>query len=103
ASYKLDCIGKTRSLKPCIAMLSSATANASKDKSKASTSAPGNAWAQAMAIQPLPVHKSRIRFGALDSQGVNCLSINSAMGERGTNTRSSTTKGKPAKYAFPVK
>ncbi|MNJ67601.1 hypothetical protein D3C77_637870 [compost metagenome] len=72
-----------------------ATSSAAKDRSLSTTSAVGNAVAQAIPMQPEPVHRSRMRVGTAGNQGSNCWAISSAMGERGISTRSSTTNGKP--------
>ena len=72
-------------------MLIAATASASSLTSVASTCAAGMASALAIAMQPDPVPMSRMRrifSGAI--HGWNCASMSSAIGERGTSTRSST-------------
>jgi hypothetical protein len=59
--------------------------------STASTRARGNAFAAASAMQPEPVPRSRMRSTRRASiQGANRWSSNSANGERGISTRSST-------------
>ena len=64
--------------------------NDNSEISTASTSASGKAYAQAIAIHPLPVHRSRICCGSCAKYALKLSFINSAIGERGTNTRSST-------------
>ncbi|MCY1451138.1 hypothetical protein D9M71_679920 [compost metagenome] len=82
-------------------MLRLATSSASNDRSASTTSASGKAWAQAMPMQPEPVHRSRMRAGVPLSQGAKWRSISSAIGERGTSTRSSTQYGWPQNQASP--
>ena len=63
--------------------------------------APAAPAAQAMPMQPEPVHRSRMRAGSAGSHGEKWRSISSAIGERGTSTRSSTMNGSPQNQASP--
>ena len=58
----------------------SATFNASTERSTASTSASGKASAVAIAIQPLPVQRSKIRLGSDFKSGANLSWINALIG-----------------------
>ncbi|MCY1185882.1 hypothetical protein D9M73_266990 [compost metagenome] len=80
-----------------------ATSNASNDKSARTTSARGKTSAQAIPIQPEPVHRSRMRAGSAGSHGSKRFSISSPIGERGISTRSSTMNDIPQNHASPNK